>query len=82
MTREIRMDQEVTGRAARRSCVAVIVGISGAERYLKGSEEVTQRERAQRFRSPASAEAAAKRVVDAQPDVIRRHMAYRVEPLA
>lgn len=60
--------------------VAVIVGISGLERYLVRQGEVTERKRARKFRSEQSAARAADEHIKAQPGVIQRAMKYRVEP--
>lgn len=64
------------------SHVAIIVGIAGGERYLDRERvETTELKRAKRFRSPVSAEQAARAHVDAFPPCIRRNMAFRVEEL-
>lgn len=63
------------------SHVAVIVGISGAERYLgRDRREVPEKKEAKRFRSPDAAERAAKAHIEAFPPVITRSMKYRVIP--
>lgn len=65
------------------SYVAVIEGISGVERFLsRDGPETPEKKNARRFRSEATAIAAAKAHVNAFPKVITRAMKYRVEPLA
>lgn len=61
------------------SHVAVIVGISGLERYLdRERRETTDKKQAKRFRSPVAAESAAKAHIGAFPPVIQRQMGYQV----
>lgn len=57
----------------------VIVGISGAERFLRERDETPEEKKALRFRSERAAEDAAKAHIDAFPAVIRKSMAFRVE---
>lgn len=60
--------------------VAVIVGISGNERFLCHREVVDDRKLAQRFRSEKSARIAADAHLKEWPGVIQRQMKFRVEP--
>lgn len=62
------------------SHVAIIVGVSGIERYLRGREESVDQKRAQRFRTERAAERAAISHINAFPPVVQRYMAYRVRP--
>jgi hypothetical protein len=63
--------------------VAIIEGISGTERFLsRAGPETPEKKNARRFRSEATAAAAAKAHVNAFPPVITRAMKFRVEPLA
>lgn len=64
------------------SFVAIIVGLSGDEFYLARQGETTEAKKAQRFRSPQTAEGAAQGHINAQKPVVARHMAFRVEPRA
>lgn len=62
------------------SHVAVIVGVSGEERFLADHRVVSEKKQAKKFRSEASAETAAKAHIAAFPAVIQRHMTYQVVP--
>lgn len=68
--------------SASRSCVAVIVGLSGLERYLGDEGEVPALKRARRFRSERSADEAARIYLGTQAPCIQRLLKYRVEPIA
>jgi hypothetical protein len=70
-------------RGAAMTFVAIIEGISGTERFLsRAGPETPEKKNARRFRSEATAAAAAKAHVNAFPPVITRAMKFRVEPLA
>jgi hypothetical protein len=60
--------------------VAVIVGISGNERFLCHREVVDDRQLAQRFRSERAAIEAANAHLKAFPAIISRNMTSRAEP--
>jgi hypothetical protein len=63
------------------SFLAIIGGISGLERYLGvDGVETLDLKKAKRFRSEASATAAARAHVNAFPPVITRAMKYKVLP--
>lgn len=62
--------------------VAIITGISGAERYLGRAAETDEAKQAQRFRTPDAAQEAAQRHILTHPRVIQRHLSYRVEVAA
>lgn len=67
------------------SHVAVIVGISGRERYLaragtSRNGEVPDRKHARRFRCAASAETAAQTHIATFKPLVQRLVSYRVEP--
>lgn len=66
------------------SHVAVIVGISGRERFLARDArlhpETTERKRAKGFRSDSAAKRAAEGYLERYQPCVRKHMAFRVEP--
>lgn len=64
------------------SYVAIIEGIAGGERFLKGRTETPEEKAAQRFRSERAAEEAARRHIQSFPPVIQRAMRFKVEPRA
>jgi hypothetical protein len=62
------------------SHVAVIVGISGNERFLaRENGETAEKKRARRFRSEDSAKRAAESHIVGHAPVIARALSYRVE---
>jgi hypothetical protein len=66
------------------SYVAIIVGISGAERFLAlrpGEPETPERKRARRFRSEGSARTSAGEHIGSFAPVVARAMSFRVEPV-
>lgn len=60
--------------------IAVIEGISGAQRYLERGRETPEEKKARRFRSEESAKAAAEAHINAFPPVVRRQMKFEVRP--
>ncbi len=63
------------------SHVAIITGISGVERFLKGRSETPEAKEAQRFRSEETARRAAQAHIEAFPPVVRRQMKFIVKPI-
>lgn len=73
---------QVTG-SKRPRFVAVIVGISGNERYLMDEEghETHMLRRAKRFGSDKRAGNAATARIALEKPVVAKHMSFRVEPI-
>jgi hypothetical protein len=62
--------------------IVIVTGLGGGEFYLdKSSVEVSQKERARRFRSDRAAMDAAAEHLQMFAPVVQRAMAYRVESL-